>query len=98
MTRRFSRHFIKLAVVMVARSGLTRRPLTVSLRTRRETIRLRLDVPAEHSVFVFRAELGISPGVPLPALGRTEDTGAFAARLLAPFAHVAVVARRSARL
>ena len=85
---------------MGAISGPVRRrpPLTVSLRTRRETILLSLDAPAEHIVFVFRAELGISPGVPLPALGRTEDTVAVAARHLVPFSHVAVVARRSARV
>ena len=48
------------------------------------------------TILPFRAEFLVSPGVPLPALGRIEDNVVAACRLVAPLEDVAIIARRSA--
>jgi hypothetical protein len=83
-------------IVVVAKRGPRVVVLVPHAASRRVTIRFRLDVIAERDILPFRAEFLVSPGVPLPALGRIEETGAVACRLHASLEDVAVIARRSA--
>ena len=80
-------------IVVGATPGPIRAPQAAS---RRVTIRFRLRVNAERDILPFRAEFIVSPGVPLPALGRIEDNVVAACRLVAPLEDVAIIARRSA--
>ena len=89
----FTGHVIPAVIVVGATPGPIRAPHAAS---RRVTIRFRLRVKAEHAILPFRAEFLVSPGVPLPALGRIEDNVVAACRLVAPLEDVAIIARRSA--
>jgi hypothetical protein len=89
----FTGHVIPAVIVVGATPGPIRAPHAAS---RRVTIRFRLRVNAEHLILPFRAEFLVSPGVPLPALGRIVDTVFAACRLVAPLEDVAIIARRSA--
>jgi hypothetical protein len=83
-------------IVVVAKRGPRVVVLVPHAASRRVTIRFRLDVIAERDILPFRAEFLVSPGVPLPALGRIVDTVFAACRLVAPLEDVAIIARRSA--
>ena len=92
----FTGHVIPAVIVVGATPGPIRAPHAAS---RRVTIRFRLRVKAEHAILPFRAEFLVSPGVPLPALGRIVDgriVDIAACRLVAPLEDVAIIARRSA--